>query len=272
MQPASSTCAAASPDAEVRPLEQRVTSVLRPGVLFPDWSAVTSAAARSTLVAMIEATRNPRVWRQQTAAEDEMRRAILELYARLGRAPAPEEITWHCGIATERVFTLMHRLAKRDLVVLENARIVGAYPLTDRPTEHRVRVEGQRLHAMCAIDALGVGAMYDTNTLIESRCRFCRVAIDITTVDHGRRLDAVLPAETVVFAGIGYRGGCAATSLCTTIAFFCSDAHLSEWRSAQPLDASGFRLSTDEALEVGRAVFGPVMAPPALHGQPGPTA
>jgi hypothetical protein len=55
---------------------------------------------------------------------------------------------------------------------------------------------------MCAIDALGVGAMYGTNTLIESRCRLCRVAIGITTVDHGRRLDTVLPGETMVFAGI----------------------------------------------------------------------
>jgi mercuric reductase len=272
MQPTSSNCAAASPDAKVRQLEQRLTSVLRPGVLFPDWSAVTSAAARSTLVAMIEATWDTRVWRQQTAAEDEMRRAILELYARLGRAPAPEEITWYCGIATEHVFTLLHRLAKRDLVVLDGDRLTGVYPLTDRPTEHRVRVEGPTLYAMCAIDALGVGAMYGTSSVIESRCRLCGAAIDITTADRGRRLETVLPAETMVLAGIAYRGGCAATSLCTTIAFFCSDAHLRQWQFGQASAGTGFRLSTDEAFEVGRAIFGPTLAPPTLEVQPGPTA
>jgi mercuric reductase len=268
MQPASSNCAAASPDAEVRQLEQRLTSVLRPGVLFPDWSAVTSAAARSTLVAMIEVTWNTRVWRQQTAAEDEMRRAILELYARLGRAPAPEEI----GMASEHVFTLLHRQAKRDLVVLDGDRLTGAYPLTDRRTEHRVRVEGPTLHAMCAIDALGVGAMYGTSSVIESRCRLCRAAIDITTADRGRRLETVLPAETMVLAGIAYRGGCAATSLCTTIAFFCSEAHLRQWPFGQASEGTGFRLSSDEAFEVGRAIFGPTLAPPALQVQPEPTA
>jgi mercuric reductase len=272
MQPRSAVAPEARCSLEATRPEDRLTSWLRPGVPFPDWLAVESASAREALVAMLEAAWEQRAWQDHTAAEDAVRRTILQLYRELGHAPPPEEIARWSGMAPERVRALLDRLAGRDLVVLEGDQIVGAYPLTDRPTEHRVRVEAQRLHAMCAIDALGVGAMYGTNTLIESRCRLCRVAIDITTVDHGRRLDMVLPGETVVFAGIGYRGGCAATSLCTTIAFFCGGAHLSEWRSAQALDASGFRLSIGEAFEVGRAVFGPVLAAPARQGQPEPTA
>lgn len=272
MQPRGAVAPEARRSLEATGPEDRLTSWLRPGVPFPDWSVVKSASARATLVATLEAVWNQGAWQGHSPAEDAVRRTILELYRELGHAPPREEITRRSGMAPERVRTLLDRLAGRDLVVLEGDQIVGAYPLTDRQREHRVRVEGQTLHAMCAIDALGAGAMYGTNTLIESRCRLCRVAIDLTTVDHGRRLDTVLPGEAVVFAGIGYRGGCAATSLCTTIAFFCGDAHLSEWRSAQPLDGSGFRLSIDEALEVGRAVFGPVLAPPALLGQPEPTA
>jgi hypothetical protein len=70
---------------------------------------------------------------------------ILELYRELGHAPPREEVARRSRMAPERVRALLDRLAGRDLVVLEGDQIVGAYPLTDRPTEHRVRVEGQRL-------------------------------------------------------------------------------------------------------------------------------
>lgn len=260
---ASGTAPAAAQPFEATEPEERQTSLLRPGVPFPDWSVVTAASARAVLVAMLEAAWNRRAWQHHTPMEDAVRRTILELYREIGQAPPLEEIARRSGIAPERVRALLRRLAERDLVVLEGEQITGAYPLTDGRNEHRVRVGDRTLHAMCAIDALGVGAMYRTSTVIESRCRLCRAAIDITIADHGRRLDAVLPAEAVVFASIGYRGGCAATSLCTTITFFCSDAHLCQWRSAQPLDGPGFRLSADEAFEVGKAIFGPVLAPPA---------
>jgi hypothetical protein len=54
--------------------------------------------------------------------------------------------------------------------------------------------------------------------------------------------------------------GCAADTLCTVITFFCSAAHLEAWRSANHPDAAGFRLSLDEAVQVGRAIFGPTLA------------
>ncbi|MGH6898019.1 MAG: organomercurial lyase [Geminicoccaceae bacterium] len=261
---------AASPKAEVGQLEQRLTSVLRPGVLFPDWTVLASALARATLVAMLEAVWDQRAWQDHTPAEDAVRRAVLECFRERGHAPSPEEIARRSGTAPEKVRALLQRLAGRDLVVLEGDRVLGAYPLSERPTGHRVRIGKHVLHAMCAIDALGVGAMYRTNSVIEARCRLCRATIDITTGDDGRRLDAVLPVDAVVFAGIGYRGGCAATSLCTTIAFFCGAAHLSAWRASQRLEGPGYRLSIDEAFQVGKAIFGPVLAPPpGPEDQPG---
>jgi mercuric reductase len=157
-------CATTSPEA-------RLTISLRPGVAFPDWSVVRSGSARATLVAMLEAAWDQRAWQGHTPAEDAMRRTILELYRELEHAPMPQENARRSGMTARRVHALLHRLAERDLVVLEDGRITGAYPLTDRPTEHRVSVEGRRLHAMCAIDALGVGAMYGTSTAIESGCR-----------------------------------------------------------------------------------------------------
>jgi hypothetical protein len=241
---------------------------LRPGVAFPDWCAVSSASARAALAAMLEAAWDRRAWQDYTPAEDAARQTILELYREVGRAPSPEEVACHMDTAPDRVGVLLKRLAARDLIVLDGDQITGAYPLTDRPSEHRVMIADRKLHAMCAIDALGVGAMFRTDATIESRCRLCHRPIDIATGEGGRRPARVSPVEAIVFIGTGYRGNCAATSLCATIAFFCSDAHLSAWRSSQPLDAPGFRLSIDEALQVGRAIFSPALAPSALEIHP----
>lgn len=260
MRPASGTVPAAAPGSEVSERAERLTSWLRPGVVFPDWSVIVSTSARATLV---EAAWDRRAWQGHTPDEDAVRRAILDLYRELGRAPSPEEIARRAETAPDRVGMLLKRLAGHDLIVLEDDEIIGAYPLTDRVTEHRVRLDGQTLYAMCAIDALGVGAMYRMDTALASRCRRCHAPVEIATGDDGRRLDAVSPAEAVVFAGLGDRTACAATSLCTTIAFFCSDAHLLAWQSSHSLEGPGFCLSIDEAFQVGRAIFGPVLASPA---------
>lgn len=263
MRQASGTVPAAARGPEMSERAERLTSWLRPGVVFPDWSVVVSASARATLVAMLEAAWDRRAWKDHAPDEDAVRRAILGVYRELGHAPSPEEIAGRADLTVEQADALLRHLAERDLIVLEDERIVGAYPLTDRATEHRVRLERRMLYAMCAIDALGVGAMYGIDTALESRCRLCHAPIDVATGDKGRRLLRVSPAEALVFAAVGYRGGCAATSLCTTIAFFCGDAHLSAWRSTQSLEAPWFRLSIDEAFQVGRAIFGPVLAPPS---------
>jgi len=266
MPPASGTAPAAV--LEMTGPKDRLTSCLRPGVTFPDWSVVTSASARAALVAMLEVGWDRRAWQDYTAAEDAVRREILELYRDLGRAPSPEEIARRADTGPDQVRPLLKRLAARDLIVLEDDEIIGAYPLTDRPSEHRVVIADRELHAMCAIDALGVGAMYRTDATITSRCRLCHAPIDIATGDGGRCLATLSPAGAVVFAAVGDRSGCAATSLCTTIAFFCGGAHLSAWRSSQSSEGPAFRLSIGDALEVGRAIFGPVLAPSALEVPP----
>ena len=237
-----------------------MTVQLRPGVAFPDWSVVSSPSARATLIAMLDAAWDRRAWQDYTAAEDAVRRTILELYRDLGRAPSRQEIAIRSSMRSERIAKLLERLAARDLIVLDGEAIVGAYPFTDEPTEHRLRIGERTLFAMCAIDALGVGAMYREDVEIVSRCRQCGAPIEITTGEQGRALERTAPPESVVLAAISYRG-CAATSLCTTIAFFCGDAHSSAWRSRERFERPSFRLSIAEALEVGQAIFGPVLTP-----------
>ena len=52
---------------------------IRPGVSFPDWTAITSAQARSALNDIIHAFGIERCWRDYSPDEDLCRRTILGL-------------------------------------------------------------------------------------------------------------------------------------------------------------------------------------------------
>lgn len=76
---------------------------------------------------------------------------------------------------------------------------------------------------------------------------------------RGTALASYSPQRTVVWTGLRYADNCAASSLCTVMAFFCSDEHLEEWRIANHPDIQGHRLSMEEAHELGMAIFGPML-------------
>ena len=235
---------------------------VRPGVTFPDWAAVTSRQAHDALVAIFEAIGAEGMWRSYTPAEDGVRTTLLRLYAEQGRAPPIGELARHAGVGETAIRSYLTSLKARDLVVLDadGERIVGAYPWTDRATEHRVSLGEQTLNACCAIDALGVGDMYRRDVEIRSRCRACGAPVTVATSDRGRAVADVRPGSAVVWSGVRLTGGCAANSMCTIIAFFCDDAHLEAWRAEHDPEARGFRLSIDEALQAGRAIFGRSLA------------
>jgi hypothetical protein len=139
------------------------------------------------------------------------------------------------------------------------------YPFTEAQTGHRVRLGGHVIAAMCAIDALGVGAMYGRDIDVEAACRWCGGDIRVATADQGRALADVSPPGAVVWYDFAYDGS-AAVSCCPAMALFCSDEHLERWRMSTP-ERRGLRLSTREALEVGRALFGPVLRAAGAAGR-----
>ena len=240
----------------------RLEISIRPGVITPDWSAVTSETVCEALRAIFGTCDWEQRWAGLDEAEDRTRRAILEAYPRTGHAPSIDDLALTTGFAPDQVRGLVTKLKVRDMVVLDRngATIVGAYPFVDRDTEHRVRLGETVLHAMCAIDALGTGAMLGADVAIESACRFCGAPIRIETCDKGAALADFAPMIAVVWSGNQYSNGCAADSLCTVMAFFCTDEHLQTWRDAQDHETKGFRLSMDEGLQMGKAIFMPLLA------------
>lgn len=240
---------------------------VRPGVTFPDWSVVTSPLVKDALLAMNDVLRimaGPNQpadrWGDRDRLVDRVRVALLKLYAEAGRAPTQSAIAKHTGLSETTVRSLLDELRSRDLVVLDGDGIVGAYPFTDRDADHQVTLDGRVVNAMCAVDALGIGAMTDRDIAIASRCRHCGAPIRIATRDQGQALADTEPGTAVMWQSVRYEGACAANSLCATTAFFCSDDHLSAWRRDRSAEEPGFRLSIEEGLQAGRALFGPSLA------------
>ena len=198
----------------------RPSVTIRPGVEMPDWSAVASPRAEEALAAIVNLFRFTDGFTGFSAQEDPVRRTLIALYGKSGGK--------------------------------------GAYPFTERETEHRIKLGDATLNAMCAVDAFGTGAMFARDCEIESSCRHCGEPVRVTTADHGERLKSFEPDTAMVWNGIYYEGQ-AATSLCTVIAFFCSPAHSEQWLEGRE-NSNGYALTVAEAMEVGKAIFRPVFA------------
>ena len=113
---------------------------------------------------------------------------MLASYGERGRAPAVAELAVDTGLAEDAVREGLGRLRQRDMVVLdaESGEVSGAYPFTERDTGHRVALGEKTLNAMCAVDALGAGAMFGHDAVIHSSCRHCGREVRGSTRGQGR--------------------------------------------------------------------------------------
>ena len=199
------------------------------------------------------------------ADADRIWQTLLRMFVRDGRPPRVVESAAESKLPWDNVKAILHELERRDLIGLKPGTdmIRFAYPWTTSPSGHRVALGAHALWALCAIDALAAARRYRTDASIDSSCTFCAIKIYVATALHGRALRTMSPPEAVVWYDFAF-AGCAAASCCPSIAFFCSDEHLQAWLNAQSARPAGVRLSMAEALEVGGAIFGPVLSDPVV--------
>ena|SRR5437016_3862199 len=176
---------------------------IRPGIYRPDWSVVTKPVARAALMSRNRSrSRLREKWSQPLeATQDLVWRTVLELFAGFGRPPHLAEIGTEIDFSEENIRMLVADLQGHDLLATDKSAnmIVYAYPFTAHYTEHRVEFRGRELHAVCAIDALGVAAMFRLDAVIQSSCRVCGSRIEISTAQAGKSLAYVRPGDAVVW-------------------------------------------------------------------------
>lgn len=170
-------------------------------------------------------------------------RALIRLLAQ-GQPVSADVLAQASGRAREDVLAVIH--ASSNVELDGQGRIVGA-GLSLQPTPHRLSVDGRRLYAWCALDALMYPPLLDTVVQVESPCAATGepVRLRISTAD----VEVVTPAEAVVSVvkpvdTLGVRQG------------FCNDVHF--FRSAQSAipwlkqHSGALLLSVTEAYHLGR--------------------
>jgi alkylmercury lyase-like protein len=181
---------------------------------------------------------------------------ILRRFATHGRPTGAEMVAAGESLgldAQEAVETL----AREDLVHLgEDGEVAVAYPFSGRPTAHKVRFEnGHQAHAMCAIDALGIAAMFDQPIEIISTDPLAGddVRAQLTAQGEG----TWEPASAVVVAGVSERSDDSFRGCCPVLNFFASSKNGERWLE-QHSSVRGQVVAMPEAIAAGRAVFGDV--------------
>jgi hypothetical protein len=177
-------------------------------------------------------------------------RMILRSLFENGNAPDPQSLPPGA----------LARLQTDDLIVLseDGTRILGAYPMTTEPTPHTLTLPGGTIHAMCAVDALSVGAMFGGEVEIESQCRITREPVRVKM--DGARIVSASPPHVLV--GVRWDGGScgpAAHSLCMEMVFLRDDSEAGEWSGGDA--ASHTVLSLEEAARFGARFFTPLLQP-----------
>ncbi len=188
--------------------------------------------------------------------EERARRYILWHFADTGRAPGLSELQRELQLALqEDAAAILTKLGAADLIVYEpaTAGITAAYPFSGKPTRHRVEIGARALHALCAIDALGIPFMLDARGLVYSQCFWCQSPVNVE-IQRGE-VSKHHPAGLVAWYPEKDSCDCVATSRCILINFFCSEDHLGAWREANPGE-EGTALNLQEAVEAGRMIFG----------------
>ena len=104
--------------------------------------------------------------------DTQVKLAIYDYFARVGRGPSPHEIAEHVHSDVKAVIDSYARLRAQRLLVLEadGISIRMAPPFSGIPTQHRVESRGIQYFANCAWDALGIPAALHRPSMIHSRC------------------------------------------------------------------------------------------------------
>ena len=181
---------------------------------------------------------------------------MLRSFVTRGRILTREEIAQWVSNVPEAVGVL----SKNDMVTFsESGEPVGAYPFTMSEREHRVRVNGHAVHAMCALDALAIGPMFEEITQITSQCRVTGEPVKIQMSGETlQNLDEVRDVHLGIAWGAADVASCCADSLCLDMIFLRDNETAHKWLSDEPEGREIFTLQ--EAVQFSSRFFAPLLS------------
>ncbi|MZD04472.1 alkylmercury lyase [Streptomyces sp. SID5785] len=187
-----------------------------------------------------------------------VQQAVLRHFADTGQAPGAMVLEPYAAGAGRSAAEVLSDLAREDFLTLdEDAQIRAAYPFSAVPTVHRVTLAGgTQLWSMCAIDALGIPKMLNTDAVIVSVDPITGERVQVTS-DNGQM--AWEPASAVVFVGRRACDGPAAAVCCDALNFFATADSAQSWIAQHP-DVRGRTVGQHQAEQIGRQTFGSLLA------------
>ena len=235
-----------------------------------DVPGAPTPAAASAVVAMAEQACRPptenavtsmaeglRTWRTRTTPTDPAARAvhqaILRAFATTGTPPTDAALDQIAADNGAVVAPILAQLHDADVIRLNPAGAIAvAYPFSGVPTRHRVLLaSGVEVAAMCAIDALGIPAMLDTDATITASDPVTHEPVTII-VHSGQYVWS--PASAVVFYSAAAGTGPSADCCCNDLNTFTSPATAQTWMREHP-SIPGELLDTTTAQRLGRHIF-----------------
>ncbi|MGB7063069.1 MAG: organomercurial lyase [Candidatus Zixiibacteriota bacterium] len=165
-----------------------------------------------------------------TALEKEVLRDIFKTILASGKAPTVEELGVSLEKSDDEITRVLDTLEEMDLLLRRKGtqEVVSIYPFSLLPTRHQIVLEeGEKLFAMCAVDAVGMPGMFDKNIKVTSQCDWCKTEITIEIKDG--EISATSHADLQIWNVEG-QGGPDAETCCPVICFFCSGEHFGKWK------------------------------------------
>lgn len=242
-------------------------AMLRTALDLPDIAESSACQDETSCCTTSSADRSPidalRSWRDGARpadpADKAVHHAILRAFAAHGRPPTADDLTEVLARQEVSVEQALRNLHDADVIRLaESGKITSAYPFSTTPTPHRVHIAGGTVvYAMCAVDALGMAAMLDTDVTVSSTDPATGDPITITI--EGQRVNAQ-PADAVVFVGGGSTQGPSADTCCSYLNFFSNRSGAEAWATNHP-DIGGTVLDIAEAHDLGNRIFANLLHP-----------
>ena len=186
---------------------------------------------------------------QHSNLDDGFRRHAFERFRRSGAVAAAEVVeTSPNGPASAQ--STLDQMIERGMAILEGDELVAIDGLSNRPTQHQMRLGDDVLFTWCAADAIGIPAALGEDGEVVTACPHCaaEIVVSIRVGIPEANEDLLLWLPTASCSHV-------VTQFCPDVNFFCNRDHVEAWRS-QAGEPVGETLNADEAAELGRQWWG----------------